>query len=67
MIRKILNMFGHSRRNPAEEERLAELDRQIDEQRQLRRLAQSEFVDNLFAGVVNDLGKREPHRHGPGS
>ncbi len=67
MIRKLLGMFGRGHRDPAEEERLAELDRQIDEQRQLRRLAQSEFIDNLFSGVVNDLHKREPHQNGPGA
>lgn len=62
MIKKILLMFGYKGSQQVRAE-LYELDRQVDQQRQLGRLAKSEFIESVFDEVVNGIGKREMPRN----
>ncbi len=62
MIQKILRMFGYKGSRQLQGE-LYELDRQVDQERQLGRLAKSEFIESVFDEVVNGIGKRELPRN----
>lgn len=64
MIRKLLDMFRHPA-DPAKLQEISRLDGELKEQRQLGRLAKSEFIDNLFGGVVQEIGRQEPPSHAP--
>lgn len=62
MLSKMLHMFGYkgAQQNKVN---LYELDRQVDQERQLGRLAKSEFIESVFDEVVGGIGKRELPRH----
>ncbi len=59
MIGGLLAMLGLSRRDEGATEKLRQQEVALQQERQLRRLAQTEFVENLYAGVVSELGKRD--------
>lgn len=53
-------LFSASRPHNADEtaHRLEELDKKALEERQLTRLTKSEFIDSLFQGVIEEVGKK---------
>lgn len=55
MMGKVLELFGFKRINLDAEMR--ELDRKIEEQRQLARLAKSELIENVFQGLADDIAR----------
>jgi hypothetical protein len=55
MMDRVLAMFRIKRRDVGQE--MIELDRKIEEQRQLARLAKSELIENVFQGLSDEVAK----------
>lgn len=55
MMGKVLGMLGIKFRDVGQEMR--ELDRKIQEQRQLARLAKSELIENVFQGLSEEVAR----------
>lgn len=56
MMGKVLDMLGFRNRRE-EAAAIKELDRKIQEQRQLTRLAKSELIENVFQGLSDSVSK----------
>jgi hypothetical protein len=55
MMDKVWAMLGFKRRDVGRE--MVELDRKIEEQRLLARLAKSELIENVFQGLSDEVAR----------